>query len=497
MQVKRGNAMRVALRPAPVLQAIAMVGLLGVSACGSLPVVGRAETDSSLRLAGIFLNAGAPEAALHAADEALVRQPRNREAMVLRADALAALDQTEEAQQAYLAAIAEDPKAVAPRIALGRLLVRGGNAAAAEAMFTDVLSRQPTNAIALNNLGIARDLQGKHREAQPAYRAARLADPKMSGASVNLGLSLVLSGDMAAAVQELSPLAAAPDAPPAVLENLGVALAAGGQPVEAARVLARVMSPGEVTQTLAQYRNAPRVAMAPPAPVAAAPAPVAVAAAPAPAPLALAPAAATVSNLSVSAVAPVRQAAPAAPVAAAPVAAAPVAAAPVAVAPAPAVVEAPVSLPVTTAPPPAPVQAESLPAPVAAPVPAAPAVPVAEPVAAVAPAESPAAQGPRAVVTGVPVAVPVAPGVPAARSRGAYAQLAASDTEQGAPAEWMRLQRRLGGLLRDRETVTLAADVGGRTVWRLRTPFQSTTEAVSFCAEVRAAGGHCWAVSGG
>ena len=173
-----------------------MAGLLAMAGCGSLPTLGKAEPDSSLRLATIFMSAGAPDAALRAADEALVRRPRNAEAMVLRADALVALERADEAQQAYMAAIAEDPRAVGPRIALGRMLVRR-NPAAAEAMFADVLARQPNNAIALNNIGITRDLQGRHREAQPSYRAARTVDPRMTGASVNLGLSLVLSGDMA------------------------------------------------------------------------------------------------------------------------------------------------------------------------------------------------------------------------------------------------------------------------------------------------------------
>jgi hypothetical protein len=64
------------------------------------------------------------------------------------------------------------------------------------------------------------------------------------------------------------------------------------------------------------------------------------------------------------------------------------------------------------------------------------------------------------------------------------------------PEEWERLRRRLGGLLQARETVTMPAEVGGRTVWRLRTPFATTAEAASFCAEVRAAGGGCWAAAG-
>ena len=79
----------------------------------------------------------------------------------------------------------------------------------------------------------------------------------------------------------------------------------------------------------------------------------------------------------------------------------------------------------------------------------------------------------------------------------AYAQLAASESESGVTAEWAKLRRRLGPLLQDRREITLAAEVSGRTVWRLRTGrFQLAREAEAFCAEVRAAGGGCWAATG-
>jgi Flp pilus assembly protein TadD len=437
--------MGVVLRPLWLLRGLAMAGLLAMAGCGSLPTLGRAEPDSSLRLATIFMSAGAPDAALRAADEALVRRPRNAEAMVLRADALVALERPDEAQQAYMAAIAEDPRTVAPRIALGRMLVRR-NPAAAEAVFADVLARQPNNAIALNNIGIARDLQGRHREAQPSYRAARTADPRMTGASVNLGLSLVLSGDMAEAVRELTPLAAAPDASPTVVENLGVALAANGEAVEASRVLARVMAPAEIAEVLAQYRGQP----------------------------------ARVAAAAVAAPAPPRAAAPVVAPMAAPVAAPvlpPVAVAPPASIPTPAVSVAAQAEPAAPAVEPASVVMASVaaPPPVVAPVP--------QPVA------------PAAIPQPVAPAAPT-PRAPVAAGHGAFAQLAASETEAAAPEEWERLRRRLGGLLQARTTLIMPAEVAGRTVWRLRTPFASTAEAASFCAEVRAAGGGCWAATG-
>lgn len=76
--------------------------------------------------------------------------------------------------------------------------------------------------------------------------------------------------------------------------------------------------------------------------------------------------------------------------------------------------------------------------------------------------------------------------------RMAFVQLAVVGSEAAAPEQWERVRRRLGALLQGRETLTIPAEVGGRSVWRLRTPFAGTVEASSFCESVRAVGGACW-----
>ena len=577
-------------------RSVMLGALLGLAGCGSFSSLSQTEPDPSLKLAGIFLKAGAPDAALRAVDEVLARQPRNVEAMQSRADALSQLGRSDEAQQAYATLIAANPTAIGPRIALGRMLVPV-DPAAAEQVFTALLARQPGNAIALNNLGIARDLQGRHIEAQAAYRAARAADPKMTGASVNMGLSQVLAGDMAEAVRTLTPLASLPDAPDAVHENLGVALAISGDSAGAARVLGRVMSAAEANEALAQYRHAAgplqvAVVQPPAAPRPVVPAAVAVVAALGP--VATAPVAAT----------PVaeRRTAPPAPLASIAVPAALIERA----APDPAPVTAYTALPVRPA---------SMPRPMPAPMPIV--VPITVPITVpIAPASaqprvadaalrpsgavyaqlamSPSAGRARArwdeirssqpelmgdrplviaassyrdqplwavrtgpfasarqaeifcqrllgvgqdcwamvpspdlvsagatpIATSAPSAarvdpvaglippaaiaaahlavVPIAPAalaaeLPAGAPSSSYAQLAASDSAAAVPGEWQRLRNRLGPLLRDRPEMTVSAEVGGRTVWRLRTgPFQQPREAAAFCAEVRAAGGGCW-----
>ena len=85
-----------------------------------------------------------------------------------------------------------------------------GQAREAEIAFRKAIERAPKDAAALNNLGIALDLQDRHDEAQAAYQAALTRRPSMTAAQVNLGLSLALAGATDRAVAILQPLASDP-----------------------------------------------------------------------------------------------------------------------------------------------------------------------------------------------------------------------------------------------------------------------------------------------
>jgi hypothetical protein len=74
-----------------------------------------------------------------------------------------------------------------------------------------------------------------------------------------------------------------------------------------------------------------------------------------------------------------------------------------------------------------------------------------------------------------------------------FAQLAALDSAQLAKVEWQHLQTRLCRLLDGRTPEIMAADVHGRTFWRLRTGgFRTATEQSAFCARVHGLGSACW-----
>jgi Flp pilus assembly protein TadD len=81
--------------------------------------------------------------------------------------------------------VAENAAAVSPAV---RLLIRTDPAEAVRQ-----LSRIPSPSPAvLNNLGVALDLTGQHRQAQAAYREALAAQPGLQEPMNNLALSLAL-----------------------------------------------------------------------------------------------------------------------------------------------------------------------------------------------------------------------------------------------------------------------------------------------------------------
>jgi SPOR domain len=71
--------------------------------------------------------------------------------------------------------------------------------------------------------------------------------------------------------------------------------------------------------------------------------------------------------------------------------------------------------------------------------------------------------------------------------------LATADTAQGAVAAWTELQHRLPDLLRGHPPQVWAAQVDGRTVWRLRAAgFATVSDARAFCDRMHVAKAVCW-----
>jgi Flp pilus assembly protein TadD len=208
-----------------------------------------ASWKPTLHLADSALLDGAPMIALQVTDELLSSEPRNVAALVRRGDALVALDRVAEAGTSYGKALEIEPQNGRAIVGLGKVRLTQ-DPAAAETLFVQAAMVNPHDAVALGDLGVARDIQGHHAAAQEAYRLALGAAPSSVAVQVNLGLSMALSGKAAEAVHLLQPLAAAPNALPRVRQDLALALLLSGHRDEASSILVNELSPDQARRAL-------------------------------------------------------------------------------------------------------------------------------------------------------------------------------------------------------------------------------------------------------
>ena len=229
------------------------------------------------RVAEAALAAGNPQLALHVATFVLENHPRDLQALIAKGDALYALHDMPGAAEAYRAALAVDPASSGAGLGLGRAVIRS-HPDIAEAAFLGVTAHDPGNLAAWNDIGIARDLQGRHDDAQLAYRRALAAAPEADDVAGNLGLSLALSGRRAEAVTVLRPLLADLDAQRLWRGNLEMAQVAppalplaGTAPRRVAAAVMPVAPAAPPAPAVVAALPAPAVVAAPRRPVAALP----------------------------------------------------------------------------------------------------------------------------------------------------------------------------------------------------------------------------------
>ena len=232
-----------------VVRGVAVGLLVVLCACSPRGVTGVGSGPPGLDVADTALKGGSPEIALQIANNVLTQNPGNGSALATKGEALTALGRPEEAAIAFSQVPPKDPASVSAQIGLGRIRL-ASDPVGAEAAFLGALSQDPRNGVALNDLGIARDLQGRHTDAQTAYRNALGVDPDMRAAQVNLALSLAMSGQSRDAVQLLRPLASKPNASPQVRHDMAAVLAMSGSRTEAEQILSKDLPPEQVQQAM-------------------------------------------------------------------------------------------------------------------------------------------------------------------------------------------------------------------------------------------------------
>jgi Flp pilus assembly protein TadD len=446
--------------------------LVLLAACSGHGAGGLSGGQPGIDVADAALRGGSAQIALQVVDAILAKDPGNIRALITQGEALTVLGRMGDAEISFSTALQRDPGSVAAHIGLGRLKL-ASDPVTAEALFVEALQRDPRNGAALNDLGIARDLQGRHADAQDAYRRALAIDASMSAAQVNLALSMAMSGQSRGAVDLLRPLASNPDASPKLRHDLAAVLTMAGQKAEAARILSADLTPADVERALTAYAGAKSAGGATPLVPDSAP---------------LAEAAATPAPAAAPAAAPLKVTALTAPLPA-----------PTTASPPPAASPPPVTAEVLAVPPPN----VGNPAPRSTPAPASAAPSPADTAVAATPAPTPAAPANPTIASNAAPAVAAAPAseppAPSDATNAAHSgagvrvQLASVDSEAGAKDEWRRLVKRMPDVLDGREPIIVKGELGdGRTVWRLRAGgFDDAAKASEFCGRVHAEGGVC------
>ncbi len=241
------------------MRALPLTALLLLGACANVGGLGQANAPPSAA-AVTALRDGSPQIAVQIDNAILVKDPHNLAALLNRGDAQTALQQPIAAAESYTYALLADPHSVSARIGLGRLRL-ANDPSAAESIFRDASQLDPHNATAWNDLGIARDLLGRHRDAQAAYREAIGLDASMRSAEVNLALSYALAdrpGDAALLQPRLDQAAAhaigdnRSVGPPALAQDLQPPAASAGSPLARLAAPTPLSLPGGATSAVAR-----------------------------------------------------------------------------------------------------------------------------------------------------------------------------------------------------------------------------------------------------
>jgi Flp pilus assembly protein TadD len=207
---------------------------------------------NTLNVADAAIAGGDPTMALSVSQSVLQSDPNNVDALIHEGDAYYALQRCPDSVAAYTLALKLNPKSSAAETGLGRCDIKT-DPKAAEAALDLAVQDDPENAAAWNDLGVARDLQGNFAGAVHPYQQALLTQPGLTAAEVNLGPSLALSGNGAAALQYLGPLATSPEATPKIRQNYAAALVASGRVADARQVLSIDLPPDQVNGALAGF----------------------------------------------------------------------------------------------------------------------------------------------------------------------------------------------------------------------------------------------------
>jgi Flp pilus assembly protein TadD len=181
--------------------------------------------------------------------------PQEPAPLIAAGDALLQMGSVNEAIVSYNQALVRPGDTQGAQVGLAKAFLRTGKPQLALTPLSKALEASPEDPKLLLLLGVLRDLEGQHSEAQAYYRDGLARAPGDRGLTTNLALSLVVSGDYSNAIAVLQPVAMAPTASPYERQTLALIYGLKGNVPEAARLCRIDLDDVSVEHNLAYYQT--------------------------------------------------------------------------------------------------------------------------------------------------------------------------------------------------------------------------------------------------
>jgi Flp pilus assembly protein TadD len=245
------------------------VSLIGLTGCGDFPwqadafkpnaFMNGSAAGGSLNYASLMRVGAAAEAggdfttAVDVYRKAAALDPNAVAPFVAIGNALLARGEFNEAIIAYKSALARDQHDREALRGLARAYLTSGEPALAGEPLAIAYQDNPDDAKLLQLIGVADDFVGRHDEAQTRYRRGLELTPADPALSVNLALSLALTGNFPEAIAVLRPIATARTGSPRERQTLALIYGLQGNRREAERMARLDLDPVAAQRNLAYY----------------------------------------------------------------------------------------------------------------------------------------------------------------------------------------------------------------------------------------------------
>lgn len=170
-------------------------------------------------------------------------------------DTLLATSAVNEAILAYNSALARDSSNLPAQTGLAKAYLETGRPELALVPLAKALTANPANPQLLVLLGVTKDFEGQHQQAQAYYQRGLQYAPGDAALTVDLALSLALSGNYPNAIAVLQPVAMAPAASAQERQTLALIYGLQGSVAEAARLGRIDLDEAAVEHNLAYYQT--------------------------------------------------------------------------------------------------------------------------------------------------------------------------------------------------------------------------------------------------